>query len=127
MSASTVQASILATDEAFAQAFGSDKGFINLAFQTALMRQADDDAVNFYLNQMADGASRGQVAMEIVNSSEAHLTFINQTYLQLLQRNSDADANAFFGNNLNNGASQISVVATVASSDEFQEMHGGVV
>jgi hypothetical protein len=127
MSQAQVQASILSTEEAFAHSFGSNKGFIMLSFQTALGRDVDDAASNFFINELADGASRFDVASQIVNSHEAHLHAIDQIYLQLLGRNADADANAFFGTNLDNGGSLIDVVATVGASTEFQEASGGVV
>jgi len=127
MSQSQVQAAILATQEAFDHSFGSDQGFINTAFQTALLRQADDAGSNFYLNELANGMSRGDVALQIVNSHEAHLRDIDQLYLQMLGRNADTDAYNFFGNNLDNGGSQIDVASTVGASTEFQDTHGGPV
>jgi hypothetical protein len=70
---------MLGSDE-FASKFGpvdqmTDSQFLDVMYQTAFNRDADEGGLQFWLDKMAAGMSRGEVAVRFAYSAEAQSTF----------------------------------------------------
>ena len=70
---------MLSSDE-FASKFGpvsqmSDTQFLDVMYQTAFNRDADSGGLQFWLDKMSAGMSRGEIAVRFAYSAEAQSTF----------------------------------------------------
>ncbi len=70
---------MLGSDE-FASKFGpidqmTDTQFLDVMYQTAFNRNADEGGLQFWLDKLASGMSRGEVAVRFAYSAEAQATF----------------------------------------------------
>jgi uncharacterized protein (TIGR03118 family) len=98
---------------------GTNNGFLAALYQDALNRNIDPSGQASFGMILANGASRQQVAADILSSPEFFQDTVKGFYLNLLHRAADAGGLNGFANALAGGATDQQVIAAIAASDEF--------
>ena len=114
-----VRSLILASDEYFTLAGSTDQGFVNALYRDLLGRTADAGGLEANVQALAHGASREQVAMRIIGSSEYRNRLVNSYYLLLLGRPGDAPGIDAQRGALEGGATDEDVLVGILSSQEY--------
>jgi hypothetical protein len=110
---------ILSSSEYFADAGGSNSGYLTSLFRDLFGRGVDPNAAAFYGGQLASGASRLSVEKELQFSSEAINRQVNALYVHYLRRNGDAPGVGFFGTLLLSGGRMEDIIVSLVASDEY--------
>jgi hypothetical protein len=98
---------------------GTTAGFLTALYQDALGRAIDTVGQGIFTQQLAGGASRGQVASQVFASTEFQQALVQSDYRLLLNRVADpAGLNAFV-TALQQGQTDQQIAAAIAGSDEF--------
>jgi thermitase len=126
-----VHASILASDEYFADQGGTATGFITGLYEDVLDRQPDAGGLQYWVGVYQSGStSRFQIAESFLESTEGRLTEVAQWYQQDLGRSASIDALktdpgvAGWANQLVQGAGDNSIQAEIVASPEYLALHG---
>jgi hypothetical protein len=113
-------AATLSASPEYLQAHGdSAGGFVDALFQDALGRGADPAARAFFAQELSAGATRRQVAAQILSSDEYRQDLVNDAYIQFLGRSADAAALDRFTAGLGGGMCEQQLIEQIAASDEF--------
>ena len=113
-------AATLSASPEYLQAHGdSAGGFVDALFQDELGRGADPAARAFFEQELSAGATRRQVAAQILSSDEYRQDLVNDAYIQFLGRSADAAALDRFTAGLGGGMSEQQLIEQIAASDEF--------
>ncbi len=99
--------------------------FLAQLYQDVLQRPIDAGGQTFFGNQLAGGASRMQVALELVQSPEGRTDEVQQLYQHLLGRSGDTAGLAGWVQALNAGTSLSQIEAAFLGSPEYGQKHGG--
>lgn len=104
----------------------TNPAFVNQQYLDFLDRQADQDGLNGWVNQLNNGLSRSQLIADLTASVEfaQHGLFVAQAYRGLLVR--DADYSGFRGwvSWLDSGQQPVDLVQSFINSLEFQSNFG---
>jgi hypothetical protein len=131
VSADEIHATILASDEYYAEHGNTAAGFVNGLYQDLLGRPADPSGSAVWTGQLQQGVSRGDVAMNILASAEARRTLVARWFISDLNRpgpleSLKADPTvAAWADDIVNGAIPDDIRATILGSDEYYALHGG--
>jgi uncharacterized protein (TIGR03118 family) len=98
---------------------GTTAGFLTALYQDALGRVIDAVGQGIFTQQLAGGASRGQVAGQIFASTEFQQALVQGDYRQFLNRPADPAGLAAFVTALQQGQTDQQIAAAIAGSDEF--------
>lgn len=115
-----LEAQLIASGEYFSVRGGSTNvGFVRAVYSDELNRRTDPAGENNFVNALASGASRVQVARDIINSQEGRILRVRQFYWWLLRR--DADPAGLNGgvDALNHGVRDEELIAMIVASDEY--------
>ncbi|HEX7447899.1 MAG TPA: DUF4214 domain-containing protein, partial [Pirellulales bacterium] len=132
------EAALVATPEFFAQAGGTNNGYIDRLFQVALGRAPDASGRGQFEADLAAGMSREQIAQIVFSSHEYHQDLVGGYYrspvdnndrsdtavsflddLDFLDRPADLNGLAAFTAALDHGTAEQQIWADFLSSDEF--------
>ena len=112
--------SLTGSAEYFQNRGGStNDGFLSALFQDALGRPIDAGARANFDQQLANGATRSQVAAAIFASTEYRQDLVGGYYLRFLHRPADSGGLANFVAALGNGAKDEDVIASLMGSAEY--------
>jgi len=96
--------------------------YVEGLYQSALGRASDAEGLNSWVTALFNGASRGDIAQSIVNSTEAstkvNADFIDSLYSNALDRPADAEGKAFWVDSLAQGVTQAEVAVAIVGSPE---------
>jgi len=96
--------------------------YVEGLYQSALGRASDAEGLNSWVTALFNGASRGDIAQSIVNSTEAATKvngdFIDSLYSNALDRPADAEGKAFWVDSLAQGVTQAEVAVAIVGSPE---------
>ncbi len=130
--ANDIRQIVFASGEYYNLHGGTDSGLIDGLYRDLLGHPADDYSLNVWLGQFRDGAGRGDVIRQIMNSTEARRTTIARWFISDLKR--PADTLAQLKSNPTVGlwadlivagrASEDQVRATIINSMEYSLIHG---
>lgn len=88
-----ISASLAGSNEFFiSQGGGTNDGFLNAVYEDALGRTIDQAGVAWWSGILSLGASRTQVAAQILSTQEYRQVLVQNTYLELLHRQADPGA-----------------------------------
>jgi cyclophilin family peptidyl-prolyl cis-trans isomerase len=114
------KAAIMGSDEYFmTRGSGTNTGFLSAVFQDVLGRAIDSTTSTNLTQQLTNGASRSQVALDVLSTNEAHVTLANLDYEKFLSRQGD---NAGLNSAilvLFDGAPDSQIAAGLTGSDEY--------
>jgi hypothetical protein len=88
-------------------------------YQDALGRPVDPTGKATFGNALAKGASRGQIAAAIFDSSEYQHDLLENAYGELLLRPADSTGLASFTAGLRQGTHDDAILAAIAGSAEY--------
>jgi hypothetical protein len=97
---------------------GTNSGFLAAFYQDALGRPIDSSGAASWGAQLSEGASRTQVAFDILNSDEYRQHLVSIFYNTFFDRATDSGS-ASWVNALKQGARDESVIADLVASTEF--------
>jgi hypothetical protein len=92
---------------------------VRALYQDILGRPVDAYGLNFYVNQMAQGATSQQVARSLMNSQERFGRVVDGIYATFLHRSAEASGREFWTNALLGGASEEDVAISFLESAEY--------
>lgn len=101
--------------------------YVSNLYTTVLGRSpggASDSEIMYWVNQLAAGTTRTQVATAFVNSSEYDSNLVNGYFQQYLGRSADPTALNFFVSELQAGQSTTTILDQLIASDEFYQNAG---
>lgn len=115
-----VEAMILSSDEFFAtQGGGTNAGFLKALYLNVLDRTPDPIGQQFFMQALALGGSRLDVATAISTSTEADQDLVNSDYMAYLNRPADAVGLGVFVSSLEHGTRIEDVLAMITESPEY--------
>jgi hypothetical protein len=114
-----VQAKLLASDEYYGKAGGTDDGFIDAVYRDVLGRGADPGALATFGSWLASGRTRYDVAKTVLTSPQGYGHVVEQLYQKLLRRGSDPSGRRYWRARLARGMSVETLIASIASSSEY--------
>ncbi len=114
-----VQADILGSGEFFADAGGTDAGFVEALSQDVLGRPADSEDQAYLGGELAGGDTRTQVATQVLSSDEYLGDLVTGWYQSYLGRPADTGTENYFIGLLAGGATNEQVQGQVLGSAEF--------
>ena len=99
--------------------------YVNNAFLDILGRNADQIGLAVFTGRLNGGASRAQVAADILNSAEGRAKTVQGFYQRFLGRTGSAAEVQSFVTALNKGVSLDKVIETFVGSQEYFAKNGG--
>ena len=114
-----VRAAILGSQEYFGLHGGTNDGFITALYQDVLGRAPDANGKAHWLQQLANGQARTNVALSVLATSEAKQVLAAGFYVRFLKRGADANGLTTFQNQLLQGVREQTVIAEIVASDEY--------
>ncbi len=94
-------------------------------YQDLLHRLPDAGGLDYWTNQLGQGADTTAVATALTHSTEFHRGEVDGVYQRLLNRAADEGGRAFFASALDGGQTVQQVEAAVAASPEYAQSHPG--
>jgi uncharacterized protein GlcG (DUF336 family) len=101
------------------QGGGSNEGFLDALYRDALGRAPDPNGRAVFLQALAGGTSRADIAAAVFGSPEFQLVVVGSLYQQLLHRAPDPSGLGVAVNALQHGATEEEIAARLAGSEEF--------
>ena len=95
-----------------------DETWLNRTYEKVLGREPGQEGLDYWGNELSQGASRGDVRDNIMRSDEA---WLNRTYKDLLGRQVGDAGRTYWGGELEGGASRESVRDNIMRSNEYKE------
>jgi hypothetical protein len=118
-----VLAGFTSSAEYYLQAGRTDQAWLDALYHDVLGRVPDAAGEAAWLQTLASGASRGNVAYGVAASMEHESSVVAALYQSYLGRSANASEVAGWVNNLQHGMSNEQVVAAFVASDEFYARH----
>lgn len=112
-------AQIIASDDYFHNAGGSNDAWIKATYQDLLGRPADDAGESFFLNGLSHGLTRYQVALAIATGAEHESLVIEADYSHYLGRAASDGEVDFWVRKLGLGLSDEDLITQIVTSDEY--------
>jgi uncharacterized repeat protein (TIGR01451 family) len=114
-----LKAMIISSDEYFAKHGSTNSNFLEGLFRDVIGRDIDNSALVALTAQLAQGASRNTVALEVLTSAQAIGVLVQRDYLTYLNRNVDAANFGGWVNVLQSNLRDEDLLAFIVASDEF--------
>jgi hypothetical protein len=122
--AEMVEAGITASPEYFQNRGNDSVDWLQGLYGDLLQRPADADGMNYWLNQLDNGASPFDVAQGFTYSVERETQVITEDYVQFLGRAPEAGAVDYWMGQIAQGASRADVAVGIVGSDEYYQNAG---
>lgn len=127
LSAEQRLAGFTSSAEYYLRAGDTEQAWVEALYRDVLGRDTDAAGRAAWLQSLASGASRFNVAFRIAASVEHQALVVADAYQRYLGRGANAAEIAGWVNNLQNGTSNEQVAAAFVASGEFYARHGGSV
>jgi hypothetical protein len=114
-----MQAALFGSAEYFALQQNRNDNFVGSLYVHLFSRSADPAGEDAWLQALAAGASRADVALAFLRSPEETTLVVQDLYRRLLGREADPSGLNAFSQALQQGLAPEAVAAVIASSDEF--------
>lgn len=121
-----LEAGLLATDEFYRRAGGTDAAFVAGVYQALFHRPADAEGAAYWEHALARGVSRLAVAQILAHSVEGDQQRVADDYSQLLRQQADPAGLAHWTAALMNGGSNEDVLSNFAASRNYFKSRTGV-
>jgi hypothetical protein len=126
MTIQQMEGGFVASQEYYNRAGSTASGWVTRLYRHVLNRAASAAEVQSWVNQLAQGASRGAVASGFLISTERLSTVINGYYQHLLSRSSDPAGLQSWVDAIQHGARTEAIVGGIVASDEYVKANGWV-
>ena len=114
-----MEAGFLASDEYYAQAGGTDAGWVSRLYQHVLGRAASAEEVQSWVAGLAGGVSRQTASMGFLISTEHLGEVVNGYYLNLLGRSIDPTGRSQWVSAVQQGTRVEAIIGGIIASDEY--------
>ncbi len=118
-------AQLLGSAEYYAKHDATNPDFIAGLYCDLLYRLPDSASLSYWLAQLGGGATRPQVAAQVLASAEYRTQLVAGLYLRFLRRQPTAAEQMYWVSQLQNGATDQQVIAAIASSQEYFDTFAG--
>lgn len=115
----TMEAGFLASQEYYAQAGGTDAGWVAQLYRHVLQREASEGEVTAWADQLATGAGRVPVSMGFLLSTERLTTVVNGYYVHLLGRDLDPSGQQSWVSAIQAGTRTEAIIGGIVASEEY--------
>jgi len=119
MTIEQLDAGFISSDEYWYGAGATRAGWVRALYADVLGRDAGDAEVAFWLDQLGRGATRTQVAMGFLLSTEYLTTVVEGYYWWLLGRGLDPTGRAGWVSAIQHGARDEQIIGGIIASDEY--------
>ena len=116
---SIMESGFIASDEYYAAAGSTSAGWVDALYMDVLNREAAQSEIDSWVSALAAGASRRQVSMGFLLSTERLNTVVAGYYWELLDRDVDAAGQASWVRILQAGGRDEAIVGGIIASDEY--------
>ncbi len=110
---------LVASDEFFQEAGGTNQSWIDAAYLSLFERSADPGGESFWLAALTQGESRSQVALSIVTSPEHENLVVQADYSHFLGRSGGGSEIGYWVRQMNQGLSDEDLITSLVTSDEY--------
>jgi lysophospholipase L1-like esterase len=118
---------LVASDEFYTHAGGNDGAWTQAAYQSLLGRPAEAGAVAWVTGQLASGASRGLLAVQLAGSLEHETQVVRDDYSHFLRTTPDAGGQSYWATRLaEQQLTNEQVITTFAGTDDYYQLQTGV-
>jgi hypothetical protein len=114
-----LESGFLASDEYYAQAGGTDAGWVQRLYQHVLGREASPSEVDAWVAALAGGANRQTVSFGFVLSTERLSTVVSGYYTDLLGRGIDGVGRTGWVSAIQRGLRTEEIIGGIIASDEY--------
>ena len=114
-----IESGFLGSDEFYAASGSTPAGLMVQLYGAVLNRSATQSEVAWWVDKMATGMSRQQVALGFLLSTEHLTTVVNGYYLTLLHRGIDPSGQATWVGILQAGGRDETIIAGIVASQEY--------
>jgi hypothetical protein len=121
----TVEAQIVASDEYFKNHGSNSTQWVTGLYNDLLGRGADTAGLNAWVNDLAAGSSRIQVALDFTTGAEREGIIITNDYVNFLRRSPEPGAVNVWLAFLAQGHNRNDVAINILGSTEFFNLRGG--
>ncbi|HVX09989.1 MAG TPA: CARDB domain-containing protein [Pirellulales bacterium] len=118
-----LEAGFVSSAEFYANAGGTNSDWIEAIYKLLLGRTADQSGVDYWNNQLTNGATLYDVAVKIANSTENNTQLIDADYEHYLGRAADPDGLAYWLQQFANGQTNEDVISGFTGSQEYYDEH----
>ena len=119
-----LEAQLLASTEFFnAQGGGTNSGWIDALYSTFLGRPADAAGKAFWLEKLAEGETRLEIALSFTTSVERQRQVITTDYTHYLGRSPEESAINFWLGQFQLGVTNEDLITALVASDEYAIAH----
>ena len=115
----TMQSGFLSSDEFYARYGSTSSGWVTGLYQTILHRSPGASEVAFWVAQGNAGASRAQISMGFLRSTEHLTTVVDGYYMSYLGRHLDPTGATFWVDAIQRGSRHEQIVAGLIASPEY--------
>lgn len=119
MTIEQLDAGFISSDEYWSGAGGTSADWVRALYADVLGREAGVDEVGFWLGQLGRGASRAQVAMGFLLSTEYLSSVVDGYYMWLLGRSLDPTGRSTWVSAIQHGARDEQIIGGIIASDEY--------
>jgi hypothetical protein len=119
MTIEQLDSGFIASDEYWAGAGGTSAGWVRALYADVLGRGAADSEVAFWQGQLNRGATRAQVAMGFLLSTEYLSTVVDGYYWWLLGRGLDPTGRSTWVSAIQHGARDEQIIGGIIASEEY--------
>lgn len=118
-----MEAGFISSPEFYARAGGTDKAWVDALYQSLLGRPADQAGETYWVQQLAAGVSRGQIAYDFATSTERESQRITYDYTHYLDRSPDQAGLNYWLKQFADGLTNENLITGFVSSDEYYARH----
>jgi hypothetical protein len=80
------RAQLFGSNEYFTKAGGTNASYVTKAYNDVLGRDPDPSGQAYWTDKLTDGADRGSVALQFINSAETRRRLVDEQFLRFLDR-----------------------------------------
>ena len=118
-----LEADLIASDEFYAQAGGTDVQWIDAVYLQLLGRAADSSGEDYWSAKLAAGDPRSHVAAGFTTSPEREEARINDDFMHYLHRAADPDGLNYWLKQFADGKTNEDLIAGFTGSAEYYKQH----
>lgn len=113
------RAQLFGSNEYFSKAGGSNGAYVEQAYEDVLGRKPDPSGKTYWTNKLDNGADRGSVALQFINSPEARRRLVDDQFLRLLDRKPTTAEQTTWVNALPGAHGEQDLIAALVSGSTY--------
>jgi hypothetical protein len=113
------RAQLFGSNEYFTKAGATNEAYVVRAYNDALGRDPDPSGRTFWTNRLNNGADRGSVALQFINSPEARRRLVDDQFLRFLDRLPTPTEQTTWVAQIPTADGELRLIAFLASSNAY--------